>query len=663
VNSNIYELGSDSINISLNDHGDAISFRSSLLSGKYFDQHTIGIEPQFSWHLGLQEVTNQEGDWQVDSLRPSYNRMFIVGNSAGIWVSIMVEIENNLACWKMRLENDSDHLLDRFSFKFASPYQPEAEEAFTFPYGSGWSLPLSGLAIGEEFSMHYPVKASMQWISLYNQECGIYIGVHDPDPLYKTLRISRRDQKAILHWDFPDLSLEKGETITLPPVYLGAHKNGWRGGADIYQQWANGYLQNPEPPEWYAKNPTWAWVGLREQYKEKFLHILADMQYVSDQVTRGGVQLLQLTGYNQKGHDTQFPDYMPGENFGGVSGLQEQMAIIHRKKRWMSIYVNGRLADPDSSLTTEQRDNWVVRTKPNGEPQHEIYGVVTFDVLCPGASGWRDLFNQRLKYLVETFRVDGIYIDQVSAATSHPCYTHGHDHNKPNQAWMWYKPFIKDLRRNLLEIKPNLFLATEGVNDIFGQYFDSQQAHNDWIPPLKGRGQPLSELYRYTFPDHILLAGTVTDDPDSWFYIKLAHVLGCGIDFGVRDWDVFPEDFLRKSKWIQTWYAKHYKIFQRAEVCSVHTNSTDIVANLFPDKKTILINGAWMPDKGDIRPSRDVLLEIDNPSRIKISRIEFWTLDESANCNWTVYDNSIRVSFPFAEIFGIEIHMPSGEGE
>jgi hypothetical protein len=329
----------------------------------------------------------------------------------------------------------------------------------------------------------------------------------------------------------------------------------------------------------------------------------------------------------------------------------------------MSIYVNGRCVDPDSSLTDEQRDAWVVRTDPMGDPQKETYGEVTFDVMCPGASRWRDLFIERVKKLVKTFQLDGVYIDQVSAATSHPCYSAGHDHDKPNQAWRFYKPFMRELREQLVQIKPEIFLATEGVSDVFGQYFDSQQAHNDWKPAFKGNGEPLDELYRYTYPNHVLLVGTVTDDPDSWFYAKKAHVLGCGIDFGVRDWAEFPEDYLEMTKWIQTWYAQNYRIFQKTAIYPVAVHQREIQVGAFFDSNRWIINGAWIPEEKDSPDPPDVVLSVEIPAGKEPSSLLVQSLDGHLDAPWKVDDGLLQIEFNFSVVFGITVTLASPSGE
>jgi hypothetical protein len=74
------------------------------------------------------------------------------------------------------------------------------------------------------------------------------------------------------------------------------------------------------------------------------------------------------------------------------------------------------------------------------------------------------------------FDIDGIYIDQAPGCRS---FTIMHSNRAAKRAYP-YRRFIEELRARLTVLKPGILLSTEGVNDLLGQYFDSQQANNDW---------------------------------------------------------------------------------------------------------------------------------------------------------------------------------------
>jgi hypothetical protein len=282
---------------------------------------------------------------------------------------------------------------------------------------------------------------------------------------------------------------------------------------------------------------------------------------------------------------------------GGPEGLRNAVATIHKAGKRASIYTNGRLVDPASSVPLEDRQTWGVRTSPGADVFQEQYGEVVFDVMCPGAPGWRNLFISKLEYLVKAFDIDGIYIDQVSGCRSLPCYAAGHDHGKPNQAWSCYQMFMEELRRRLAALRPGIFLATEGVNDFLGQYFDSQQAHNDWTTLTRDWGVPLPDLFRTTFPGHLLNVGCITQESSGPFYLKLAHVSGGGYDFGIWDWKEMPESFLEITREVLAWYAEHDSTLRYGQIAPVaEKEGCGWRSNTFTEPSRIVMNAAYFPE-------------------------------------------------------------------
>ena len=611
----------------------------------------------FSWDLWLSDTTIPSPNWDLLSIEISDTKQRYRGICAEVVIDIVVSSEGLGPHWEVKLNNQGHLPVSTFDFVLNRPFTSFVDSHCTFPYCAGWTIPIISLKDGDEFTAQYPAKAAMQWISLYTGSQGIYFGVHDPLPLYKELTIGQVDQRPYVRWRFPDLLLNPGEMIILPPVYLIPHIGDWRRGASIYRAWANQHIKVPDVPTWYAKKPAWAWVGLKGQHAAKPWNTLNELPRISRIVAKGGVELIQLTAYTEDGHDTLYPDYAPGPSLGGDAGLKQAVTTIHKETRKLSIYVNGRCVDPASTLRSSNRMEWAVQNMP-GQPYRETYGSVTFDVMCPGAEGWRSLFIQKLAYLLKEFNIDGIYIDQVSGARSLPCYAPGHDHAKPNQAWSNYLLFMNQLLMQLKEIKPDIFLATEGVNDFFGQYFDSQQAHNDWLSPLGVKGKPLDDLFQYTFPGFVLNAGCITQEASGLHFLKIAHTHGCGYDFGIFDWREIPETFFLKSKFVLDWYARNNHVLRYGMPVDITSNSAVCQIHAFRLENKIVVNGAFA-----IFPPTDLQgsihqLELFIQKDDHVKSIWFVGQEKSTRCSWMLEGNHlILTEIPCEDLFGLDIEL------
>ncbi|MGE5224697.1 MAG: DUF6259 domain-containing protein, partial [Omnitrophica WOR_2 bacterium] len=363
----IITIGDLQSSLSLNEHGDVLWLRSERLKSIYFTE----TGPFFTWRLFFRDETGPCPDWSLDSLEFSDESSKIVGRCGSILVQVHVALDTYGWKWQVSLKNLSEKIVDALEFELRQPSSLDNDLFCTIPFCAGWAIPFASLEPGNQYSLHYPVQASMQWVSLYKQEQGIYFGIHDAEPLYKTLTVGKDGGTPFIRWRFPDLALNPGEEINLPPVYLAAHSDSWRGAARIYRSWAAQFIHVPEVPKWLQKNPSWAWVGLKGQLAEEPWHDLTYLPAFSDQVASFGVNLIQLTAYTEHGHDTLYPDYLPGTSVGGETALRAAVEIVHRQGRRMSIYVNGRVVDPASSIEVKQRRDWSVRTGPEAAPYTE----------------------------------------------------------------------------------------------------------------------------------------------------------------------------------------------------------------------------------------------------------------------------------------------------
>jgi len=556
-----------------------------LLEARPSDRYPLVL----AWLRGQQRAI---GDWQA---RPASDDKSIVCTNTEHGLDLYIASRPASSGILLCAELVNRGALPVFSLRFqvggALDIGPSPQ--ITYPANSGWCIPLSSLGNDELLSLNYPVHAAMQWVDLYTTEEGLFLGVQDPLPYLKALLMGRQQGRPYLAWEYPHLQLEPGQTIRLPALHLAWHRGDWRAGADLYRSWIAPYIAKTDPPPWYRRKPAWNWVGLRGQHEPTPWHHADELPGLSERASALGIDLIQLTAYTEHGHDTGYPDYAVGASVGGPQSMQRAARAIHHAGRRISIYVNGRLVDPQSSISEREREEWAIRAESPEEIWRETYGLVTFDVMCPGAQAWNNLFIAKLAALVKRYGVDGVYVDQVCGYPGLPCYAAGHPHARPNEACAAFKPFIASLRLVTRGIKPDLFLATEGVNDLLGQYFDSMQSHEDWDRAMQGRGRLLPELYRYTFPDHLLNVGCIRANED--YYLHLAHTLGSGFDLGISDLDTLTPAFVRAVRWITAQRERNDALLHGARFCPLlDVDAEGYRANAFFKANQLLVAGAWL---------------------------------------------------------------------
>ncbi len=608
-------------------------------------------QAQLRWEVGCAGAEAPDLRWAVREARSSHGGLEVAGYSGEVEVLVTVVLEGERGCsWTTTLRNHGAVPVDSLSWVLESPRLPERDLRVTFPFGGGWAVPLN--AVGPEpITLDYPVQGAMQWVSLYSERYGLYFGVHDPLPLYKRLEIGENVSGPFVLWRFADLALVRGETVTLPPVVLAIHGGGWRGGAQLYGAWASSRMRQVVSPPQVVRHPSWTWVGMKGQHASHPWHTAADLPSISQTAAQSGVDLVQVTAYTEGGHDTLYPDYVPGASVGGLAGFRQAIQTIHKAGRRVSLYTNGRIVDPAGSLTKAQRAAWAVRSAPDAMPTTETYGEVTFDVMCPGAEGWRDVFLDRLSSLARKLSVDGIYIDQVCGCRSLPCYATNHDHRRPNEAWTAYRGFMADLRACLTEINPGVFLATEGVNDFLGESFDLMQAHNDWAGPLAGRGIPLPSLFRTVFPGRILNAGCIRDDDAGLAYTRLAHVAGGGCDFGVADWSRVSPALAHEVAFVLEWRARYADVLDAGTIAPTR-GPAGTWAQSFSVPGRIVVSGG-VPGQQAASASDDeveLVVPLSHGGRVVDARAS--TAGGPTPVTWRQEDKIVRLQLGRSSIFG-----------
>jgi hypothetical protein len=330
----------------------------------------------------------------------------------------------------------------------------------------------------------------------------------------------------------------------------------------------------------------------------------------------------QVAGWLEHGHDTHYPDYTAGPSLGGAEALRDAVRTVHGGDGRLALYTNGRLIDPRGSIGWQ--DGWqtmCARLVPaaqrealrmsgtfcdpatwdaDGVLAKEQYGEVVFGVGCPGSAAWRDLLVDRLADVVASLDVDGLYVDQVSGCSSLPCYAADHDHRRPALAWRSYLTLLAALRTRVRALRPEAYLATEGVTDIFGQSFDVQQAHNDWRHQVLGKADEMPELFRTTFPELLVMMGPIVPGEDR--YIRWGHVLGAGLDCFFPGPDEADEGFFA----LLERYAAHRAgslagIRSASSIEEIRTDSADVRAFGFGNDEGLCIHGARFAGEGPVR--------------------------------------------------------------
>ncbi len=283
----------------------------------------------------------------------------------------------------------------------------------------------------------YPsCTGTMQLVLLHNSRGALYYATEDGDASDKLFAV-----------------MASGDEVTLSTRVAAAYD--WSGNGEFALPWstvlgftANGWQEAVE--RWYRPFTfTTVWGAKTVTERADLVGWMKDADLwlrpmgVAEEITTGLDVALDYFGkdvgihwYNWQHHpfDTKYPEYFPCKE-----GFEAMVSHAQRKGARVTPYINGRLWDPNTASYKEMQGEEASCRKPDGTLYTEIYGSKVLNtVTCPSHPTWQNIIKGLGDRLIQEVKTDGLYIDQVGAAPSEPCYAAHHPHAPGGGSWWHY---------------------------------------------------------------------------------------------------------------------------------------------------------------------------------------------------------------------------------
>lgn len=357
-----------------------------------------------------------------------------------------------------------------------------------------------------ERECRYSGPCSMLYAVLSNPalDMSVYLTCRNNDLQLKALRAATYGVErpgvslAIAH--FPCLG--KGQWASEECVLM-LSEGDWHKGADDYRAWRESVpkpeMERRHRPDWYLKSP-----GLVAHYDFKYqrgfiVHRFADIPALYDMAESFGMNHLLLSGWNQDGFDDGFPCYTPDPELGTEQELKDALQNVRDRGGHVAFYINARLCNTKYEELRELYENGAA-AHADGTLEIEKYGAgnLNFACMCTGSAAWQGRMAQTVDYLTTTIGADSMYLDQLGMAKGLLCYNEAHTHGKNRGGWnQGYEAMLAQMRARYPE--EGVALLFEGASDIH-----ARGASGQLISTMFFNGA-YPELYKYTFPDDILV--------------------------------------------------------------------------------------------------------------------------------------------------------------
>ena len=328
------------------------------------------------------------------------------------------------------------------------------------------------------WSAGYPgFDVAMPWFVLWNENtsgdgnfrsrdnCGLYLGFHDPLGCRKTLTCTAKREENGYSWPntISFWSEAVAENYGEPNNEIGiggravlrSIRDDWYDGAMVYRDFvrkeAKWYPRDKmdengrtDTPLWFKEHSLWA------MYRVNPDEMIPAMQKLRDAF--GVPAAVHWYYWHKNPYDNDYPHFFPRPGFHeAVAEMQKDHDI------YIMPYTNGLLWDSrdrglEDWLFTKEALPGVVK-KEDGSALIHSYGSkesdgsdVKLGHMCPATNVWQNKVRENTLRLLNTCGTQAVYIDQVAAAIPELCFDRTHGHPLGGGHW-WSDGYTKMLTR------------------------------------------------------------------------------------------------------------------------------------------------------------------------------------------------------------------------
>lgn len=458
----------------------------------------------------------------------------------GLAVTLQAKLQpkNDRIAWTIDVENLSDEWsLSSVVFPQISLADQGETMSLLVPHGSGILIPNPCQRDSYWYRFLYPNGwCTMAFEAVYSLEknTGFYWAMHDPrgHMKYVFTKLNPAEDTLLLQFEHPVPDLgTKGVDFHLPGEAVWQWFRGdWYDASMIYRDWARAHAEwypqltdegREDTPLWFRESPAWARIrGGPEK-------IVPAMKRFHEYL--GVPAAVHWYDWHQIPYDNDYPHYFPA-----VDGFVEGVAELKASGVRVMPYINGRLWDTRDREDQDYQFTSIALAaaakQESGKPFIETYNSkekdgskVELAPMCPSTKLWQEKVAELVDRHIRENDVDGVYIDQIGAASPHPCVDPTHSHPLGGGCW-WNEGYWKMLDAIRAAKPSDRILTTECNAEPFLRWFDG---YLSWHWQENGQVPAFSAVYGGT----VQLFGRCFYD-ESWKGIAMRMKVGQQLGFG-----------------------------------------------------------------------------------------------------------------------------------
>ncbi len=495
-------------------------FRISLTDAEGEPASLISSDGWGSWRA------ETGGDTRSARIEANFERPMADGLGE-MAAKLACDISGGESRWSLSVSNDTQWSIDQVRMPDLSAVrvgESQSDDTLYVPHGYGRAFPGG---TGTRYHGYYPSgSCAMPMLLVTDQQSGLYLCTHDPDASTRMIdseRASSSGTPLSVMEPAPDASVAGNDFDTAGTVVIARVEGGWYPATQKYRAWlqenapwwpeGDPDFGRPDRPEWL--NDVAAWVLTGGGPENVVEPTIAFREYMDLPCA------VHWYNWHEIPFDNDYPHYFPTKE-----GLREGVARVQEAGVRVTPYINGRLWDTDTESFAEHGHLYVTRDR-DGEPYIEVYGSgEELAPMCISQQYWRDTLHEIVMRLMTDVNVDGVYMDQISAARPRLCYDADHSHPLAGGGW-WtdgYWQLLERIQGDIADVSADRMLTTES----------NAEAYARWV-------------------DTYLMCGSLGDGLTPLFpAVYGSKILGFGRYMSREDWDA-PEALAQKQGQLFCW--------------------------------------------------------------------------------------------------------------